>query len=100
MNQAIATARTYGVRIEFADLGEWGMDELRSEYDAKGPVIRINARVLETLTPHEMGEFLSFCIGHELYHHREHIHEVERLADRADREAAANDYARSLIAAS
>lgn len=97
MNQAIALARKYNVRVEFADLGEWGMDELRSEYDPDGPTIRINARVLETLASDELGEFLLFCIGHELYHHREALGEVVRASDRAVRESAANDYARSLI---
>ena len=58
MNAAIAMARSYGIRVSFADLGDWGLDELRSEYDPKGPEIRLNIRVAEQLTSEELGEFV------------------------------------------
>ena len=97
MNAALKAARSYGVEIRFADLGGWGVDELRSEYDPVGPIIRINSRVAEQLTPTELGEFLALTIGHELYHHREHIGEISKLADRKSREVAANEFARKLL---
>lgn len=98
MNPTFKLARYYGVSIAFADLGEWGVDELRSEYDPKEKCIRINSRILETLPPAEAGEFITLAVGHELYHHREHIGEIERLADRAQREMAANAFSRELLA--
>ena len=91
-------AREYGVAIAYADLGDWGVDELRSEYDPQGPVIRINMRVIENLPVEEIGEFITFAIGHELYHHREARGEIERLADHKAREIAANAFARELLA--
>lgn len=97
MNAALKLAREYGVSIEFADLGDWGIDELRSEYDPKGPRIRINVRVAETLDGPELAEFISLCIGHELYHHRETIGEVPALPQRRDREIAADAFARLLL---
>ena len=90
-------AREAGVRIEFADLGDWGIDELRSEYDPGGPTIRVNTRILESLPENEIGEFIAFAVGHELYHHREARGEVERIADRQKRETAANNFARDLL---
>jgi hypothetical protein len=99
MHRVFETAHRYGVEIEYADLGEWGVDELRSEYDPEGPVIRVNKRVIENLPLAEIGDFIAFCVAHELYHHREHRGEVARLTDRAARESAANDYARKLLAA-
>lgn len=97
MNSALRLAREYGITISFADLGDWGVDELRSEYDPNGPEIRINIRVAEQLSPGELGEFICFTIGHELYHHRETIGEVPKLSERKDREIAANEFARKLI---
>ena len=97
MITALQLAREYGVAVEFADLGDWGVDELRSEYDPSGPKIRINMRVAEQMTPAELGEFVTFTIGHELYHHREAIGEIPKLAERKDREIAANDFARKLL---
>jgi hypothetical protein len=97
LNAALKLAREYGIRIEFADLGDWGVDELRSEYDPSGPVIRLNVRVAETFTTEELGEFVAFSVGHELYHHRESIGEVPRLPERKDREIAANEFARKLL---
>ena len=90
-------ADEYGVSVEYADLGEWGVDELRSEYDPAGPLIRVNKRVIEHLPVAEIGDFIAFAIGHELYHHREHKGEIPRLLDRAARETAANDFARKLL---
>jgi Zn-dependent peptidase ImmA (M78 family) len=97
VNTALKLAREYGVEIQFADLGDWGVDELRSEYDPQGPTIRINTRVAEQLSPSELGEFVAFSVGHELYHHREAIGEIDRLKERKDREIAANDFARKLL---
>lgn len=97
MITALQLAREYGIEVEFADLGDWGIDELRSEYDPKGPKIRINIRVAEQMTPSELGEFVTFTVGHELYHHREAIGEIPRLNERKDREIAANDFARKLL---
>ncbi|HEY1976240.1 MAG TPA: hypothetical protein VGG89_06845 [Candidatus Baltobacteraceae bacterium] len=97
MNKAIALARTYGVSMCFADLGDWGLDELRSEYDPGVPEIRLNVRIAEQLTPQELGEFVTLAIGHELYHHRERIGEIVVIPDRIAREHAANDYARKFL---
>jgi hypothetical protein len=97
MNTALKLAREYGVDIRFADLGDWGIDELRSEYDPSVPVIRVNIRVAEQLTPAELGEFVAFAVGHELYHHREHIGEIAKLPERKDREIAANAFSRKLL---
>jgi len=97
MNTALKLAREYGVDVSFADLGDWGVDELRSEYDPNGPAIRINTRVAEQMSAAELGEFVAFAIGHELYHHRETIGEIEKLPERKDREIAANAFARKLL---
>jgi len=97
VNRAIALARSYGVAIRFADLGDWGVDELRSEYDPSVPEIRLNVRIAEQLAPQELGDFVSLAIGHELYHHRERVGEIVVIADRVAREHAANDYARKLL---
>ncbi|MGR4063830.1 MAG: hypothetical protein ACLQPV_00105 [Vulcanimicrobiaceae bacterium] len=93
----LARARSYGVRVEFADLGDWGADELRSEYDPHGPCVRINLRIAQALAAPELGDFVLFCVAHELYHHREFVGEVERLPDPAQRESAANAYARAAV---
>ncbi len=39
------------------------------------------------------------AIAHELYHHREAIGEIPRLADRTAREAAADAFAAALVSA-
>jgi hypothetical protein len=96
LSAAFEQARTYGVSIRFADLGEWGRDELRSEYDPSGPEIRINVRIAAALPVRELGEFVALAVGHELYHHRERIGEVAILPDRGARESAAADFARNL----
>ena len=84
--------------IEFADLGDWGRAELRSEYDPHGPVIRINTRVSPQLDGNERDDFVAHCVVHELYHHRESIGEVRRQQSRRAREAAADAYARAMLA--
>jgi hypothetical protein len=97
VNAALALARSYGIAVGFADLGEWGSAELRSEYDPRGPSIRLNTRVAERLAPADLGEFVTMAIAHELYHHRERIGEVVVIEDRPDRERAADRYARELL---
>ncbi len=100
MNAALKLAREYGIVIRFADLGDWGVDELRSEYEPNGPAICINERLLEVLSVPEIGEFITMAVGHELYHHRERLGEVPRLPERPQREIAANEFARALLGAS
>jgi len=97
MNGALAQAHAYGVLVRFADLGDWGLNELRAEYDPAIPEIRLNVRVAASLKVDELGEFVAVAVGHELYHHREKIGEVTMLADRRAREAAATDFARELL---
>jgi len=41
--------REYAVTVVLDDLGSWGVDELRSEYDPDVPAIRINERVMKRL---------------------------------------------------
>ena len=96
-SRAFTLAREYGIEIEYADLGDWGVDQLRSEYDPHGPAIRVNRRVVESLPAEEVDGFVAFAVAHELYHHREHCREVRRLETRAARENAADDFARSLL---
>lgn len=83
-----AVAAAYGLRIERADLGDWGTTQLIAEYDPAGPTIRVDERV---------GRDVDRAIAHELYHHREAIGEVPRLKDRAARERAADAYADALV---
>ena len=82
-----ALAAAYGLRIERADLGDWGSVQLIAEYDPAGPTIRIDERAVRDVDR---------AIAHELYHHREAIGEVPRIADRRAREAAADAYADAL----
>lgn len=97
MTAALECARAYGVAVVFADLGEWGAScELFSEYDPHAPQIRVNTRILDRLDGTARDEFVTLCIGHELYHHREAIGEIARLAHRRDRESAADTFARAL----
>lgn len=97
MTNALSAARAYGVGVRFADLGDWGESELRSEYDPAVPEIRLNLRVAGALTPAELGEFVAMAVGHELYHHRESIGEVPRVGNRQARESAADAYARAFM---
>ncbi len=89
-DKAIALCAKYRVRVCFADLGDWGTAELRAEYDPGGPEIRVNRRLPRQLVP--------FAIAHELYHHREAIGEIATLSSRDAREAAADAFARELVA--
>jgi len=97
MNAAFAQARAYGLGVRFADLGDWGRDELRSEYDPEIPEIRLNVRVARALSGAQLGEFVELAVGHELYHHRERIGEIPVERDRRARESAADAFARSLL---
>ncbi|HVA28533.1 MAG TPA: hypothetical protein VNF68_10155 [Candidatus Baltobacteraceae bacterium] len=97
MNFALHLAREYGIGVEFADLGDWGADELRSEYDPNGPCIRVNMRVTAQLCGEELDAFVAHAVGHELYHHREHCGEVPRLPSRSLRECAAEMFARRFV---
>ena len=63
----------YRLRVVFADLGDWGRDELRAEYDPDEAEIRVNRRLPAELVP--------LAIAHELYHHLR--------GDRRDRGACA-----------
>lgn len=87
-----AIAAAYGVRIEITDIGDWGRVRLIAEYDPDGPVIRVNSRESSLAV-------IDRAIAHELYHHRDAIGEVARLAGRAAREAAADAYAETLLSA-
>jgi hypothetical protein len=97
MTQALALARALGVRVALADLGDWGSARLRSEYDPRDCVIRINTRVAGRLDEDDLAEFFALAIGHELYHHWEHIGEIVVLPDRTQREIAADRYAHKLL---
>jgi hypothetical protein len=92
VKSALEMAGAYGVTIEYADLGDWGRAELRSEYDPRGPIIRLNKRLAMS------DERIVLCIFHELYHHREAIGEVRKQASRRAREEAADAYARAMLA--
>jgi hypothetical protein len=100
-------AAAYGVRVELADLGDWGSTTLISEYDPDGPAIRINENALpqgsscapSTRSGQSVRDAIDRAIAHELYHHREAIGEIPRLRDRAAREAAADAFAERLVTA-
>jgi len=98
VKSALDLATAYGVTVEFTDLGDWGAAELRSEYDPHGRVIRINERLSSKLDEPLRNEFVAHCIFHEIYHHREAIGEVRRQHSRRAREAAAEAYARAMLA--
>jgi hypothetical protein len=83
-------AAAYGVRIELADLGDWAPVTLVAEYDPDGPVIRVNERA-------PLSAAIEHAIAHELYHHREAIGEIARIAGRAQRERAADAFADDLV---
>ena len=109
-----ALAAAYGVPVEVADLGDWGTATLIAEYDPDGPVIRVNERALRRALRQAQDDMnaaivvndvvtlslskgaravIDRAIAHELYHHREAIGEVQRIADRTAREAAADRFA-------
>ncbi len=85
-------ARSSGVAIELADLGDWGTATLVSEYDPDGPVIRINTRALPVGSSCAVREHIDAAIAHELYHHKEATGEIARAAGPAARERAAAEY--------
>ena len=97
MTAALALANSYGVAVRFAELGDWGDAELRSEYDPSVPEIRLSRAVASRLCAAQLEEFVALAVGHELYHHREAIREIPRLRDRAARESAADGFARALL---
>jgi hypothetical protein len=97
-------AAAYGVRVELADLGDWSPATLVAEYDPDGPVIRVNERTLwrilrqaqddnEAQDDDGPRDAIDHAIAHELYHHREAIGEVPCIADRTQRECAADAFA-------
>jgi hypothetical protein len=118
-----ALAAAYGVRVELADLGDWGSVHIVAEYDPDGPVIRVNTRCLRLILRQAQDDivpghrpsvirsdnvilslskdeptrsWLDHAIAHELYHHREAIGEIPRIADRTAREEAADAFADAL----
>jgi len=80
------------MRVEIADLGDWGDAELRAEYDPQGPVIRVNQRVLERLPAEAREGFITRAIAHEFYHHLERCGVIPVIADRNAREVAASSF--------
>ena len=100
-------AAAYGVRVELADLGDWAPATLVAEYDPAGPVIRVNERTLWRILRQAQDDTraidhtgaIDHAVAHELYHHREAIGEVARIADRAARERAADAFADDLMRA-
>jgi hypothetical protein len=97
----LRAASEAGVAIELADLGDWG-GRLISEYDPCARTIRINERALDayrrTHGVRDVRSFIALAVAHELYHHREAALRVRRRATRAQREAAADAYARARVA--
>ena len=89
-------AAAYGVRVEVADLGDWAAVTLVAEYDPDGPVIRVNERELWRTASRDA---IDLAIAHELYHHREAIGEIARIAGRSARERAADAFADDLVRA-
>ena len=87
-------AAAYGVRVELVDLGDWAAVTLVAEYDPDGPVIRVNERALPLEARRDATDH---AIAHELYHHREAIGEIARIAERAARERAADAFADDLV---
>jgi hypothetical protein len=101
MANARALAAAYGVRVELANLGDWACVTLVAEYDPDGPVIRVNEPnvTLSLSKGAPLDLTVEHAIAHEVYHHREAIGEVARIADRAARERAADAFADALMAA-
>ncbi len=90
-------ATAYRITVVLDDLGTWGSAELVAEYEAKPPTIRVNRNALPVGSSCAVAEAIERAVAHELYHHREAIGEVARLASRTEREAAAEAFARSLM---
>lgn len=92
----VRRARQLGLRIEIVELGTWG--GVHAEYDAHGRVIRVHAGRMRELHGGQRRRFFVRAIAHELYHHLEAIGAIERLRTYAQREAAADDFARAAAA--
>jgi hypothetical protein len=92
-----ALAAAYGVRIEFADLGDWGTATVVAEYDPRGPLIRLNLRALRPDGDPVARRAIDHAIAHELYHHREAIGDIVRLRVHRARERAADAFAESVV---
>jgi len=90
-------AASHGVRVELADLGDWAAVTLVAEYDPDGPVIRVNERALPQGSSCDVRDAIDRAVAHELYHHRECVGEIARIADRAARERAADAFADDLV---
>lgn len=86
MTDVRAAARTAGIAIELADLGDWGATTLVAEYDPAGPLVRVNVRALPAS---ELRAHVDRAVAHELYHHAEAVGAVARLPTRRAREGAA-----------
>lgn len=93
-----------GVSIELSDLGDWGAATLVSEYEPGGPRIAINERAIDRYrtacggsSSCDVRSFIDFAIAHELYHHREATGQIAKLASHAEREAAADAFARAHV---
>ncbi len=109
MSDVRGVAAAYGVRVELADLGDWASVTLVAEYDPEGPVIRVNERALWRILRRAEDDneragdvrrhAIDHAIAHELYHHREAIGEVGRIANRNARERAADAFADDLVRA-
>ena len=97
VNAAIVQARAYGVAVTFADLGEWGSDELRSEYDPRGPEIRLNLRVAEAARAGRPWASSSRWRSGTSCTITASTSASSRIGDRAQRERAAGSYARDLM---
>jgi hypothetical protein len=96
--ELVRLARSEGVTVQLADLGEYSGCELRAEYDPCERAIRVNARLLRKIEPTNVATYLALAIAHELYHHREHVGRMRRLRGRRARERAADRFARVLRA--
>jgi hypothetical protein len=88
---ALRLAAADGLRVEHADLGDWGAaGALLSEYDPPTRAIVLNTRVVARLRAAEgdafAERFATCAILHELHHHRRPD----------DDEAAAHAFAREL----
>jgi len=101
----LAVAHEFGIAIEIADLGEFYGRILISEYDPDGPRIRVNSRALDRAAALAVDgpawcdpSLLVRCaVAHEIYHHRERLGTVVRHRERADRERAADAFAKAML---
>lgn len=89
--------RAAGVRVEIADLGDWGESALLAEYDPRGPSIRLNRRVVRRIAGHRRRAFIIRAVAHELYHHLERTGGIARVRTPAARERAADTFASRFV---